>query len=85
MLFIYGRFKEGLRCKQVIAPTLGVTLAFVRALFPAEFFNHSTASTARPAYRRKPEELRARRDAGAEGTVNLPLCGCIFHDIREHL
>jgi hypothetical protein len=37
-LFIYGRFKEGLRCKQVIAPTLGVTLAFVLTLFPAEFF-----------------------------------------------
>jgi hypothetical protein len=84
-LFIYKRFKEGLRCKQATAPTAGVRLAFARALLPTDFFDHPSVTTARQACRRKPEELRARRDAGAEGTVKLPVCGSILDNIREHL
>jgi hypothetical protein len=84
-LFLHKRFKQGLRCKQATAPTAGIKLAFARALLPTEFLNHPTVAAARHACRRKPEELRAIKDAGTEGTVKLPLCGSILDDIRKHL
>ena len=84
-LFLYKRYQEGLRCKQATGPTAGVKLAFARALLPTDFFDHPTVASARHACRRNPDELRARRDAGAEGTVKLPVCSSLLDDIRENL
>jgi hypothetical protein len=62
-----------LRYKQATAPTAGVRLAFAHALLSTDFFDHPSVTSARQECRRKPEELRARRDAGAEGIVKLPV------------
>jgi hypothetical protein len=62
-----------------------VKLAFVRGLLPTEFFDHPTVGTARHACRGNPDELRAMRVAGTEGTVKLPLFGSVLDDIREHI
>jgi hypothetical protein len=84
-LFLYKHYQEGLRCKQATAPTAGVKLAFARALLPTDFFDHPTVATGRRTCRRNPDELRARRDTGAEGTAKLPVCSSLLDDIRENL
>lgn len=84
-LFLYKRHQEGHRCKQATGPTAGVKLAFDRALLPTAFFDHPTVARARHACRRKPDELRTLRDAGAKGTVKLPVCGSTLENMREEL
>ena len=84
-LFLFTRYKAGLRGKGATAVTAGLRMRFAQELQSTAFLESAIISTARNACKLNPTELRARKDTGASTTVKLPICESILNDIRVRL
>ena len=65
---------QGLQGKQVTSFTVAIRLRSSQQGLSTEFLNSAVIATARAACKPKPEELRERKDRGAQVSVKLPIC-----------
>jgi hypothetical protein len=84
-LLLHHQHLKGLRGKAATSALAGLRLHFAKNLQSTAYLDTAVISTARQACSLTPEELRAKRDAGAPTSVKLPACEDMLVNIRTRM